>query len=711
MKRIEIFSLFIYFCFGNFSSLADLGELPLNVCDCPEIESLALDMREVLEEAYSNEGQIPPFSFDEFNITLAIQLESAPARPCLESILENPASFYADEGEEDSSPENPFPPHIVLDANGQQVPNATFMYYREAALSGRYVVIHAEVNGEARVFLLQRNEQGETSVTSYRPTPTIEGLVIDPSTDFGLALNGPSPTAIPQEDSPPPTEGLLVQTNAAVSEDPFTGQELVQGRYGVERTFTGPQRELSFSGMLEGNEIQDTLTVSVGTTLSFDTDGQRLDDEGNLITTGETGSGQDVELRASALERYSMTTGDLLDRELSYGVTLFGEENRALRFDIDEGLYRDPVYDLEYGNAGADGEAIQGVVQSLAISRPSLAFNGGQTPQASSGSKGGGPEDATPASSGTQERGPINEHLFHLGVTGEVGEDPASFDLAFAQTGSEETSYLTYQGNLEADTTSFALGQGNEDARFNLSLNNTPHRTIGSLMYQWDNDGETEEEADVIHTLGLGHEASERRGDVTTLSYDREAISSGETPLEDGGTLTTVERTVLGAEADTEGAITLSYGTSLRQGQVVQVPLRDAEGNLTGNTSPQELATDEREFETSLTILEDGYSVTGSFSESIGSIIVDGDPTNFTGYSMGLAHSEQGGREQTTAELTLSDSEGVLGTPCENVSLGTSRNAGLANPAQQADVHNFESWTGLPEGTNCVLHHYNTNGR
>lgn len=700
---------------------ADLGEQTLDVCDCPEIEQLSSDMREILEEAYANQGEIPPFSFDQFTVSLAIQVQAETPSGCLESILESPENLLAQLPTEIPS-ENPMPRHLVLDARGRVVTDATLMSYREAALEGRYVVIRAEINGELQTFLLQRNEDGEVTVTNYRPSPVVMGFEIDPTRDYDHPLINP---LTPRQELPETSVTIQTQTPATTWLDPRTGEEFVQARYQFERRSTGPRHELTYTGFLEGNEPQDVLTVGAGATLSYDIDGTYLNEEGELSRTGEAMSGHDLELRVSAQERRFMSTGELFERDLSYGATLFGDDNRALSFDIDHGLYGDPTYDLEYGNAGRHGQDIEAVIGGLTIARPQAGTSGapmapmvtGGQPGPSAG-KGGGPAPLAPGpglefGAGPAERGPLNQDLFHLGVGGTIGESPTELSFSHATTEGTSTRYLAVARSLDEDRTSLRLGAGDEDSRLNFNLEDNPHMTSASLLRQWQGETPTDEDTEVTHTLGLSYQERAFQQGVSTLSYDRETLETDTLQLEGDVTLRESERRVLSAQATTEGTLTLSFDSSLTRDYSMPIPLRDEDDRPIEGTRPYQFGTYERSYGGALEILEDGYSVSGAFSEEFGSLPnpETGEMARTLGYSIDLSLAEENDQVRTVAELTLMDSEGFLGSPCETVSLGhyTNENPG-ANPARQIDVHDFNSYGQLVDGTNCGVHVQRTGG-
>ena len=368
-------------------SWATIGEQPLDVCNCPEIEELSLSVRGILEEAYANQGELPPFSFDEFTVTLALQLQAETSSSCLETIAGDPRSFAA----AGARGENLFPEHSILDAQGNPVPGVGLLNYREATLSGRYAVFHAMVNGEPQVFVLRRNEDGQVTVTSHIPRLEVEAL------DFG-----PEPGRV---DVFRPND-LIISGSQEIIENPATGEELVRGERRIQRTFDG-RHNLQFSGTLAGDEAADTLSLGAGTLLSFDIDGRNdtgatADEIANPNNPGPV-AGTDLELRAQVSGTLSATTGELLQREISYGATLYGDDDRAFRFDVDETLYSDPRYQLQYGNAGEGGEVINGVIASGMIQRPSINGAGVSPSGGSSGSSKGEDAAAVGAEDGPED--------------------------------------------------------------------------------------------------------------------------------------------------------------------------------------------------------------------------------------------------------------------------------------------------------------------
>lgn len=654
------------------TTFADVIDSPTDVCDCPEIEGLSLDIRAILEEAYANQGEIPPFSFDEFNLLLAIQMSAESTQPCQESILANIDNFLPEE--------EPMPQHIFLDELGRTIPNGFIMNYREASLQGRLVVFRGEVNGEPRTFVLRRNDDGEVTVSSHRPNLNIESLNFEPIQEM------PSPTM----------DGLVVENSGSLTLDPRNGQEGTQGRYNLTRTLeTTNGNTLQFRGTLEGNELDGRsgiVTFGAGTTLSYDVDGYN--------ETGSGPNGVDLELRANISERYEMGSGDLIDRDLSYGATLFGSEDTALSLDINERTYTDPTYNLQFGNAGREGQDIIAVRNAYSISGTS-AGNGG--PSSSEGK--GGTEEEVPDEI-EQDRGPLNQDLFHLGVGGLVGEEPREYSFMFAQTDEERGLYFTAYRNISSDALSLTGGGGTQDRRLNFSFDENPDSTTGSLAYQWQ---DSDPDRQVTQIISADFRQNPRDGEVTNLGYQREVVES-ET-LEFEGDITASERitTTSGGQIGSNGTLTLTYDRSLTRDLSMPIPMRDEDDRpIEGSTVPYQFGSYEREMSGSFELMEDGdYTISGAFSEQIGYLPDrnSGEMRNIRGYSIGLTVAEQDGESQTSAELTLLNSDGVAGTPCETLGVGHSINSGPANnPGALIDIHDFNGYGQLLDGTNCGLY-------
>ena len=667
-------------------SWATIGEQPLDICNCPEIEELSLSVRGILEEAYANQGELPPFSFDEFTVTLALQLQAETSSSCLETISEDPLAFSAAGG----GASNPFPEHSILDAQGNPIPGLGMLNYREATLSGRYAVFHAEVNGDPQVFVLRRNEDGQVTVSSHVPRLNVEAL------DFG-----PEPGRVnvfrPND--------LVISGSQQIVENPTTGEEFLSGERRIQRTFDG-RHNLQFSGELAGNEAADTLSFGAGTVLSFDIDGRNdtgaTADEFEDPNNPGPVAGTELELRAEVSGTLSATTGDLLQRELSYGATLFGDDNRALRFDVDETLYTDPRYQLQYGNAGDEGELIDGVISLGSIQRPSI--NGAGVSLSGGGSGGKGEDTAAAASveGGLAPQAPDDGNLFHLGVTGEFDENPSAFEFSLAQTDGEDFRYLSFDRDIDRDSFSLLAGAGDEDSRFNFQLDESVYGgRDASALYQWGADLPEEREGSREYTLGVSHDGNPYGDDVTELSFDVAQSETETGAYINGDQRMITDRRVFNGEVATDGSALLSFESVTREGQVREIVQRNPDGSP-GGMSSEEVAHYERAFGTSLELLEgSGYTVAGHFSETYGSAL------GTEGYQIGLSHTEVRDGTVTSAELSLVDSEGVAGSPCESLDMvfTLSEYDGRA-PAGASPGGGF----GQSGGTQCGVHLQRTNG-
>ncbi len=618
-----------------------IGEAPLDTCDCPEIEALSTDVRAILEEAYRNQGEVPPFSFDEFTVTLAIQLMSEAQEDCLGVLSGSGARAQLEEWD---ALAQALPQAQLFDNNGVALPGSHVSLFREATTEGRTMIYHATINGERRAFILRRDENAQVTVEMlYLQTPLEE-----------LDLNGEDPNA---PFTPPPFDPLLqVQT----------GPQGIQMERGVVTDDGHLLRFRAVAHEMPGyHPSQDSYQFSAGTTLTYGLDGPASIPQGPGMPSNPTG--RELELEAN-VGQHRHADGTLLnetydasftyrdpDRELSFGVT--GDERQGDR------------YNLSFGNAGPGGQGIQQVVQQGTVTRPDLfrldedELSFGELPTGVFGQENpfASPVAGLPECSeeNTEEIEGVDceetsPWSYHLEASGSMGSELDRYSFGVAHETEERTSFLVGDADLTMERYNLRGGTATDDTRLSFNLDQNPYAGLDGSVFL-ERDHETEEGDQQNLTFGLTRDEDFRGDVVHGASFDfTERSAVEETDLGNGFTLSTEERRQYGIEATEDGEVTL--GASTFYGETYHL---DVQGR-----GPAEVASYSNQTLATVTFNREGdYSALAMLGEA------EMDPFGVRSWEIGLMHTEEGDGRATQGRLRITDSEGVFETPCQVVDL------------------------------------------
>jgi hypothetical protein len=639
LKAIFIFLI-------SLSSLSAQVESGLDVCDCPEIESLSREVASILEQTYEDQEEVPPFSFDQFNLTLAIQLDSTTPTNCLDQFTEA------------LSPQEEEAPDLSMLPDQLQ-------FYRQAGLEGRIMVYHAEVDGVDRVFILRRNEDGEVTVESFdAPQVAIEN---------------------PEEIVPPvdPTYRIERRDNGLTYGRvlPTDGGNLVETRLGF--TCQGRQN-------IDGTCDASSVAFNGGATLTFGLDGP--------VDPNAPPSGRELEFSADVTETYSVD-GTRLNRQLATGVT-YTDDDRAYSLNITDDEHTVSRYDFQGGNAGLNGHNITGVRGELAIQRPELFH---LTPDgSSSGPPSGGGKGEPPVPSDGELNGPQPGvvSLYHFGLTGEFDGGPERLTFGLAERDGEESNYLLGSADFRSEHYELNLGAGDSESRFNFELDQSLYGGLDSTFLT-QREIELEEGT---RTLTFSHEYDgqlEEPG-IHTLSADRVDQRTTEGEYTNGDTRRIIVADQRGIELSSEGRVVLSFGQAVTETQIREgVPVRGPGGEQAG-TQDIDVA-----FSSYTHLISASAGPDSQFG--IDALIASEQGTGFDsqGYTIGVSLSEEESGRSASTYAVLTNSRGVFGSPCSELSAEATISEGFTRGRELPQAPRGAG----PDGLACRYRYTNTDGQ
>ncbi|MCF8060669.1 MAG: hypothetical protein K9K67_15305 [Bacteriovoracaceae bacterium] len=621
----------------------------IDVCDCPELENLSGDVSDILEQAYANQGEVPPFSFDQFNLTLAIQLDADTAQTCIDQLTENLGSV------ETVSEDIPVLPNQL-------------QLFRQASLEGRIMVYRAQVEGENRIFVLRRNEEGDVTVESF-VDPTIVAET-------------------PLEVVPPADPSIRVETrDNGLSFGrvlPTDGGHLVETRLGF--TCQGRPRP---DGTCEANSV----VFNGGATLTFGLDGP--------VDPNTPATGREIELSADVEDSLALD-GSRLNREVTAGA-IYRDRDQELRFNITDDDYSDPRYSFQFGNAGADGQEITAVRNNLGVLRPELfrLSADGTSPAGSSSSGGKGAPVPVEGDLSVTPSG--DDSLYHFSITGEPGERPETLGFGLAEREGAESRYLLGSADFRSETYELAFGAGDADSRFNFEVDRSLYGGVDtSFLFQSERPLE---EGDGTRRLTFGHayDGQPNAEGVHTLSADvvDQRVAEGEA-YANGDARRVNETTQRGFEYSSDNRVVLTYGRAVTETQIREgVPLRGPNGEQAG-TQDIEIGSSSFRQLISLSMGEDSEYGLDALIES-----ERRTGLHSAGYSLGISVADGERGRSGSAFVEITDSRGVLRSPCTEVSAEVTVSEGYSPGRGSVPRPNGAGTDGLA----CRFRYTNLNGQ
>lgn len=600
----------------------------IDVCECEGVESLSVSVRAILENLYSQQGEVPPIDLDEFNISLALQLSADTVQGCI--------GYLGRELDQERAIEQgislpDFPAVRAIGADGELL-QTRLTQYREAHLNGRIVVIRGEVDGEPRLFVLRRDSDGEMTVETFIPAiPPI-------SPNFGVAMEaGPAP---------------------------YSEQDVALPEPRVNWTVLGTETGLTVTAEATPDAGVDQLTIT-----------GRIQEQGETYEFGidaDARVNDRFEVGAGVTDRRAADGTSLgLDREvrLSYG-DLEGD-GAVTRARISDGAFTDPNYSLSFGNAGADGQQIRAIQGSLAVRRPEILqlpgqLNGETAPVASSG-KGGAP---VPTGEEGEEGLPDGTGSFYYGeVEGGLNGEVERLSFGLGENEGDNSRYLWLGRDFAGDGMSLAFGAGNEDRRFTFDIDESLYRgTTGSLLYV-TTDGEPDGPERTL-TFGYNYDERPRTGDpLHTLTFDAVTVDREEGVYAngDGRALEIAWQRSLTINSDRDVALTFGRATLETQTREVSGP---------DGTREEEVASRGTFYAGTIRVEDDGQTY------GIDALISTHEETLLSEHERGIlvSFTEGANGRAIFAEAFLFDSDGVAGTPCNEVRAEVRVQENLAPP-------------------------------
>ena len=628
MSREILKAIFIFLI--SLSSLSAQVESGLDVCDCPEIESLSREVASILEQTYEDQEEVPPFSFDQFNLTLAIQLDSTTPRNCLDQFTE------ALSPQEEEAP----------DLSG--LPDQ-LQFYRQAGLEGRIMVYHAEVDGVDRVFILRRNEDGEVTVESF-DAPQV-------------ALESPEEVVPPVD----PTYRIERRDNGLTYGRvlPTDGGNLVETRLGF--TCHGRQN-------IDGTCDASSVAFNGGATLTYGLDGP--------VDPNAPPSGRELQFSADVTETFSVD-GTRLNRQLETGVA-YTDDDQAYRFNITDDEHTVPRYDFQLGNAGLNGHNITGVRGDLAIQRPELfRLTADGSSQAPAG--GGKGEPPVPSQEGLNGPQPGVVSLHHFGLAGEFDGGPERLTFGLAERDGEESSYLLGSADFRSEHYELNLGAGDSESRFNFELDQSLYGGLDST-FLIQRERELEEGT---RTLTFSHEydGQPEAPGIHTLSADIVDQRTTEGEYTNGDTRRVIVADQRGIELSSEGSVVLTFGQAVTETQIREdrdVAFSSYTHLISASAGP-----------------DSEFGIDALIASEQGSIL------DSQGYTIGVSLSEEESGRSASTYAVLTNSRGVFGSPCSELSAEATISEGFTRGRELPQAPRGAG----PDGLACRFRYTDRDGR
>lgn len=489
-------------------------EVVTAVCDCPELEGLSTDVQGILERIYSDQGQIPPLGFDEFNVTLALQVNAAGMN---QNCLERMGVALNQEQANEMGIGLPTTDELnIRDEAGNSL-DVRLSYIREASLNGRITVFYGQLNNVDYVFVLRRNLDGEIDIESFPLNENVEEATTDPAAELNQ-LAGPNPGP-PGPPPPPPSggkggsppggalpggsPGLLPGAPA-----PLDGDEVIT-RANPRPDGVGVETYIPFEG-----DASLRLSGDISETRYLDEDLEEIEESDyRFQLNGELAFGENG-IRAEIVEDRN-ADGTVISRTTGVGLR-FGEHGDG-EVVTDLMLTRQgqetPGFEFGITDAGPGGQAIDMIQGSLMVQRPTgpSLFQGMFTDP----NLGFMPAETTPQGE--------EENYFALEGTGTVRDGLRTVELSFGDIDHEGSQYSILSYDLQREATSFYAGAGDEDSRFNFQLFQSQDEGV-SIGFNHDSltELEAEENGDVRRQV-LSFQLDRYPGSepVAGFSYDR----------------------------------------------------------------------------------------------------------------------------------------------------------------------------------------------